>query len=72
MNVDEGATLDKLQNMNGLEKKVVDKVQVQWLIKMIEVLLQIHEYLFHSDLYGCWTLRLFILLTLTNETYKNK
>lgn len=60
--VAEGVALDdELRAMKGLEKDVVDRVRVRWLIHAIEELLKSHQFLFHPGLSKCWTLRLFIL-----------
>lgn len=60
--VAEGLALDDdLRAMDGLDKEVVDRVRVRWLIHAIEELLKSNKFLFHPALSKCWTLRLFIL-----------
>jgi len=60
--VAEGVALDhELRAMNGLDKEVVDRVRIRWLIHAIEALMKSNEFLFHPALSNCWTLRLFIL-----------
>lgn len=60
--VTEGVALDDdLRAMDGLQKDVIDRVRVRWLIYGIEMLLESNKFLFHPALVNNWTLRLFIL-----------
>jgi len=61
--VAEGVALDnELRAMGGnLQKDVVDRVRVRWLIFAIQEFLKSDAFLFHPALTRSWTLRLFIM-----------
>jgi len=59
--VKEGVALDEeLQNMEGFDRNIVNKVRLRWLIKANEEFLKSGYFVYHPALIASWPLRLFI------------